>query len=263
MPADRLNVTEEDGLMMEALAASFQEHEFSCRVYPHENESGHLRLKYGVDPNHFQGRRLSLRGTGRNQPEAIVFLQDSAKPVAVVPITTDQMVIRLLTSIGQDNEFESRIDARHHMALRLRLEALSLARRRDWIEFGEESEFLELHEAEYSEEALVGMGLSELTTQERDIDEVAYFESVIAWRGDRRSFESMTRGISDRIRLKHRMPWIKGLLMCAFTILCVLGWFKVDWWLKGNYSLLSALGFVLVFCVSLGLIWSFRYDALI
>ena len=256
-------VPKQDQQIMESLALKFKEQGFHLSVTQKRPTGTYRRLMFKSDAGHFQGLRLSLRGDGADVLQAVVFLQDRSPAGLVSHGINDQVAFRLLTSIGQDNVPESQLDAQHHMAVRLRFEALNLARRRNWIEVSDEPAFLELIEAEYSEETLVGMGLTELTTRSRDIDESSYFESIIAWRGDRGSFEAMAESIADRILLRQREPWIKALVLSLLAVFCVLGWFKVDWWLKGNYSIVNALSFVVVFSVSLGLIWSFGYDALI
>lgn len=264
-PDNRHKVSEQDQQIMESLASKFKEQGFYLSVTRKRPDGMYRRLMFKSDADHFQGLRLSLRsdGDGDGIFQAVVFLQDRP-PSGLVSIgSNDQVAFRLLTSIGQDNVPESQLDAQHHMAVRLRLEALNLARRRNWIGVSDEPAFLALIESEYSTETLVGMGLTELTTRSREIDESSYFESVIAWRGDRGSFEAMVESIADRILLRQREPWIKALVLSVLAVFCVLGWFKVDWWLKGNYSIVNALSFVVVFSVSLGLIWSFGYDALL
>lgn len=260
-------VPEQDQQIMESLPPKFKEQGFYLSATRKRPNGIYRRLMFKSDVDHFQGLRLSLRsdgdGNGDDIFQAVVFLQDRSPSRLVSHGPNDQVAFRLLTSIGQDNVQESQLDAQHHMAVRLRLEALNLARRRNWIEVSDEPAFLALIEAEYSAETLVGMGLTELTTRSRAVDESSYFESVIAWRGDRGSFEAMAESIADRILLRQREPWVKALILSVLAVFCVLGWFKVDWWLKGNYSIVNALSFVVVFSVSLGLIWSFGYDALI
>lgn len=259
---------EGEGMASELQLCSAISQELSFRnrssvVLPNSSSGARLITLYlEIEMDHYQGPRVTLSGSGF---ERAVILDSVERPVLSPKVLPTQIAFRILTGIGQSSEFEASTEAKHQMATRLRLEAYMLAERREWIDPVDRADFLRLMEAEYSEAILVGMGSSEVVTRSRDIDGLSSpsFEGAISWRGDRHSFERIAEAISDRIRLRNRAPTIRALIAVALLVLCIVGWLKVDWWLKGNYGVVTAVGFVVLFSLVMALVWSIRYDAIV
>lgn len=87
-------------------------------------------------------------------------------------------------------------------------------------------------------------------------DDITRYEAFISWVGSRREIERIAGNITGYHRLEEKSPWIRTGLTLLMLVVTILGWLKVDWWLKGHHPFLTKLAFVMFLVVSLGLIWS-------
>ena len=146
------------------------------------------------------------------------------------------------------------------LSQRIGREIYRIARSHGWVETDDEVAFRRLLHERFPSIMLIAQGEHRMKTEEIDVDGAPYFESYFVWRAETQDLERIGRSVASAVSAKERLPFIRGLITLALLLVLIFGWLKTDWWLKGQHSFLTKVGFATVFVLGAALIFNLRLD---
>lgn len=157
----------------------------------------------------------------------------------------------------------AREDALDALSSRIKGEIWRLALANGHSEIEDKEEFALVLGDKYTREILVGIGRRSLQPikiilgDAHDGSDEIYYQTEVVWSGNQNNMIDIADAVSDTIRTRKRVPFVRLGLSLGLCVLALLTWLRVDWWLKGHYSLLSKLSFVILAVCSILAVWNY------
>lgn len=208
------------------------------------------------------GPVLALRG-GVNAAIGVDERLASLLPAAEgrrYPTPHRRRALRFKTAPTLDRE-SALADGREFLAHRIAEDLAALAISERWIDGDEQWRFESVLEERYPADVLIGLGRARIEPEETAFDDQTFHHANVVWTADQRELDHVAQGVAKTLLIEDREPWIKLGLSVGLLVLAILGWLRIDWWLKGHYSFLTKLACAMLLVAGLGLLWSFRLNA--
>lgn len=151
----------------------------------------------------------------------------------------------------------AREDAFDQLYRRIREAVFKIARSHGWVDDERRAEFDAVLRDRYPRDVAINLGEAVLRPTEEDLGAgIVHHGNDVRWRADRFTLEATAEGVAKTVAMRHREPWLKLGIGLAVVILGMVGWLRLDWWLKGHYGILTGLLVAAGVLIALGLIWS-------
>lgn len=171
-----------------------------------------------------------------------------------------QRTIRFKTGPTLDEESAVE-DGRDLLAERIVDHLTEMALVQNWMSLEKRERFQTSLRERYPRDVLVGLGHVDVQAHEMDFDGGHHYSASVTWTANERELGWTARSVAKALIIEDREPWIKLGLSVAFLILAILGWLRLDWWLKGHHSFLTKLAFAMLYVAGLGVLWSIELHA--
>ena len=171
-----------------------------------------------------------------------------------------QRTIRFKTGPTLDEESAIE-DGRDLLAERIVDHLTEMALLQNWMSLDKRERFKTSLRDRYPRDVLVGLGHVDVQAHRIEFDDAHHYSASVTWTANERELGWTARSVAKALIIEDREPWIKLGLSVAFLVLAILGWLRIDWWLKGHHSFLSKLACAMLYIAGLGVLWSFELHA--
>ncbi len=192
-----------------------------------------------------------------------VIVDDKMLPMLEIPKNWEG---RWEISFHTDNQMSaefSRADALDGLYARIATRLWIIARSENDVAPEDKDEFMMLVRRHYPLDLLVGMGrralqpIRVIMEDEAGNADAVYYQTEVVWSGKNNQLRGYSDAIADMIRTRKRAPFVRLGLSLGLCILSLLTWLRVDWWLKGHYSLMNKVTFVTLTAFFVAVVWNY------
>lgn len=181
----------------------------------------------------------------------------------VIPHNGSQRSELSFLTLRQRTADFAREDALDALSARIKRDIWRLALAGRHMNLQDHDEFMMVLDRKYSRELLVGIGRRSLQPIKIVMGDAkgggddVYYQTEVVWSGNHYYMSDIADVIGDTIRTTKRAPFVRLGLSLGLCVLAMLTWLRVDWWLKGHYSLLNKLAFVILAACSIIAVWNY------
>lgn len=161
-------------------------------------------------------------------------------------------------TLDEDSALE---DGRDFLARRITDQLATLAESENWIDGEQRWRFEQILESRYPRDVLIGLGHANIVPDGAAFEDQTFYHANVVWTASEYELRHVAQGVAKTLLIENREPWIKLGLSVGLLVLAILGWLRIDWWLKGHYSFLTKLACAMLLVAGLGLLWSFQLHA--
>jgi hypothetical protein len=201
------------------------------------------------------GPVIVVAGSNPSYERRIVCGVLGAEAEAVVLGPSD-FFVHLKTSVQLTRE-DSAEDARDALARRIESDLFRRMLADGRLDEEDDGRFRADLRRRYGRDLLLSQGDARLLTVEQPSGDLTHYVTYASWRSGEDAVDAIARSVTDAIRLERLLPFIRAGLALGALILAIVGWMKLDWWLKGHHSFLTKLLCGILWLISVGVIWRF------
>ncbi|MCB9832974.1 MAG: hypothetical protein H6807_10895 [Planctomycetes bacterium] len=196
------------------------------------------------------GRVLELREAVAGHRSWSVLIDPEMK-LARMPLRNEKDEQRLdFRTDHQTRADFARDDAVEGLRLRLGNLVWSIAHDLYEVDARDEARFRTIMEERCPTSLLIDLGRREVGIVRKLLEapegDQTFYQADVSWVADRAVLRRAAETVRDHMVARSREPWIRAGLVLGVLVLAVMGWLKVDWWLKGRHAFLSKAAFAML-----------------
>ncbi len=234
------------------------------RIWVTRDKTETLGARYWVrDRDHAVYGRVVEARSNHDKFRVSVLVDKEMVRIPAIPVLRDRRLELSFRTENTTSPLFAEEDALDGLRARIVSRIWRLGLARGYLDFNDHREFLGEMERRYSRDILVGMGrrsmqpTKTILNGEANEQDIVNYQTEVVWSGNARQLTRIADAVGDSIRTRNRAPFIRLGLSLGLCVLSLLTWLRVDWWLKGHYSLMSKLAFVILAALTVTAVWNY------